>query len=112
MKAILRITPIDRLMLIDHKTAGRQLQPFEHDYKAVLVVDGKGVEVREYELLKAGSSKYAIHRERINADFPVPEIDQLVEGKFVSAFMRVWVNDKFDYRKAARIALKSIRPSF
>jgi len=110
MKATLSITPTDRLLIIDSKTAGRLPQPFEQDYKHVVVLDTKGIEIRQYEQLEMGKSKYAIHKERIEADFEMPELTMLVENKFVSSFMKTWVKDKIDVRKPARLALKSLKP--
>lgn len=111
MRVVLQITPAEKLLIADVKTAGRMPQPFEQDYKACLIVDAKGVEIRMYELLEMGKSKYAIHKERMDADFRVPEMDPNVEKLFISSFMKTWVKDKTDYRKAVRLALKALKPS-
>jgi hypothetical protein len=112
MRAIVSINPKDRVLIIDNKSAGKLPQPFEQDYKFVVVLDTKGLEIRQYEQLEMGRTKYAIHRERMVADFEVPEVSQATENKFISSFMRVWVKDKLDVRKAAKFALKSLKPSF
>jgi hypothetical protein len=110
MKATLSITPTERVLIIDNKTAGRLPQPFEQDYKHVVVLDNKGVEMRQYEKLEMGKNKYAIHKERFDADFEMPELTMLVENRFVSSFMKMWVKDKTDVRKSSKFALKSLRP--
>jgi len=112
MKATLSITPTDRLLIIDSKSAGLLPQPFEQLYKYVIILDNRGIEVRQFEQLEMGRSKYAIHKERIDADFEMPELTQLVENKFISSFMKTWVKDKVEVRKPARLALKSIKPIF
>jgi hypothetical protein len=112
MRVVLQITPTSKLLIADVKTAGRMLQPFEHEYTACIIVDTKGLEIRMFERLEQGNTKYAIHRERMDADFKVPEIDQATEKQFVGSFMKTWVKDKTDYRKAARLALKSLKPVF
>ena len=106
------MTPEEKILIVDAKTAGRLPQPFEQSYKHVVVIDNAGLEIRQYEQLEMGRSKYAIHRERIDADFEMPEISMLIENKFVSSFMKVWVKDKKDVRKPARLALKSLKPIF
>lgn len=112
MRVVLQITPTSKLLIADLKTAGRMPQPFENEYKACLITDTKGIEIRQFEQLEPGNSKYAIHKERIDPDFKMPEIDQTTEKLFVGAFMKTWVKDKTDYRKAARLALKALKPVF
>ena len=107
-KSFENIQPSEQILVVDIKTTGRLAQPFEQNYNEVVVLDTKGVEIRKYEQLSEGK-KYAIHRERIDADFLV-ELDDATEQKFLSSFLRMWSKDKTDLRKPARLALKSIRP--
>lgn len=88
------------VMLIDMMSAGMMSPGFERTHKFVVVVSLNGVEIRQYEQLEMGHSKYAIHTERVAAP-------SIAFHDFCKVFKRQWEADPLDIRKAVKMAIKS-----
>lgn len=98
-------TQVDGILLIDRETAGALPQPFEQDYKLVVVVDEAGADIRQYEAFKPG--RYAIHHERMDTGEHVPVHAPHFESAFVRSFEYVRKADPLDLRAAVKYALKA-----
>lgn len=94
----------DDILIVDEQTAGRMMQPFEHRFKYCIVLGAQGAEIRQFERLEMGNSKYAIHREKVPGVAQAP----LDFKQFVEVFERQYNIDKVDVRKAVRMAIKVV----
>lgn len=90
------------VLVIDWKDAGLLKQPFEHEHEHNVVVFPDRVELRQFQQLGLGMSKYVIHTERFDGA-PGQKVDT---KQFLLAFVRARDIDPIDIRKAIRWALK------
>jgi hypothetical protein len=93
-------------MLVEFDATGNLEPGFERTHKHTIVVSKNGVQIRQYERLGMGNSKYAIHTESV----PAPSGSTIDYTHFCKIFKRQWVVDPLDVRKAVRMALK-VSPS-
>lgn len=90
------------VLVIDWYDAGMLPQPFEHEYENNVVVFPDRVELRQFQQLGLGMTKYVIHTEKFDGA-PGQKIDTKA---FLRAFVKAREFDPVDIRKAIRWALK------
>ena len=94
--------------LVDAKSVGHLVQPFEQHFDYTIVLDEQGADLRQCERFSA--TRYVIHSERFDIPVPVTALTPMLEQAFIDAFKRARALDWPDVRKAVRLALKALTP--
>lgn len=91
--------------LISAEAAGVMQPAWEQYIPLNIVLFSDRVEIRMFERLEMGNSKYAIHTEKV----PTKLTNKYQHEKFISTFFRQLAVDKNDIRKAVRMGAKNVR---